>query len=111
MQAKRKSKDYIPVTVPLNAASRAGDLDGKSTIETSDWANRVVWTDRMLNALSVGVRGGKWHALCDKVCSELNLFVSARKVVGRKGQQEWTGNAPKISATKKSPKCADCASS
>ena len=85
MQAKRKSKDYIPVTVPLRAASRAGDLDGKSTIETSDWANRVVWTDRMLNALSVGVRGGKWHALCDKVCSELNLFVSARKVVDRKG--------------------------
>ena len=39
----------------------------------------------MLNALSVGVRGGKWHALNDKVSSELNLFVSARKVTGKKG--------------------------
>jgi len=39
----------------------------------------------MLNALTVGVRGGKWHALIDKVYRELNLFESARKVVGRKG--------------------------
>jgi len=85
MQAKRKPKDYIPVTVPFKAASRAGELDGKSTIEISDWANRVVWTDRMLDALTVGVRGGKWHALIDKVYSELNLFASTRKVVGKKG--------------------------
>jgi len=85
MAAKRKSKDYIPVTVPFTAASRAGELGEKSTIEISQWANRVVWTDRMLNALTVGVRGGKWHALLDKVYSELNLFVAARKVVGRKG--------------------------
>lgn len=31
------------------------------------------------------VKGGKWHALIDKVYSELNLFVSARKVLGKKG--------------------------
>jgi len=85
MQTKRKSKDYILVTVPFKAASRAGDPDQKSTIEISDWANRVVWTDRMFNALAVGVRGGKWHALIDKVYGELNLFVSARKVIGKKG--------------------------
>jgi len=35
-------------------------------------------------ALAVGVRGGKWHALIDKVYGELNLFVSARKVIGKK---------------------------
>lgn len=91
MQAKRKSKDYIPVTVPFSAespsakASRAGDLDEKSAIEISDWANRDVWTDRMLNALDVGVRSGKWHALIDKVYRELNLIVAAHKVVGKKG--------------------------
>jgi len=92
MQTKRKSKDYIPVTVPFSAespsakASRAGDLDEKPIIiEISDWANRVVWTDRMLSALCVGVRGGKWHALIDKVYRELNLFTSTRKVIGKKG--------------------------
>ena len=85
MTTNRKSKDYTPVTVPFSAASRVGELERKSTIEIPQWANRVVWTDRMLNALSVGVRGGKWHALIDKVYSELNLFVSARKVIGKKG--------------------------
>jgi RNA-directed DNA polymerase len=84
-QAKRKSKDYISVTVPFNAASRDEEPEGKSTREISNWANRHVWTDRMLNALLVGVRGGKWHALNDKVSNELNLFVSARKVLGKKG--------------------------
>lgn len=39
----------------------------------------------MLNSLSVGVRGGKWHALLDKVCGELNLYTSACKVVGKQG--------------------------
>jgi RNA-directed DNA polymerase len=29
------------------------------------------------------VRGGKWHALIDKVYAELNLFVAARKVTGK----------------------------
>jgi len=31
------------------------------------------------------VRGGKWHTLIDKVYSELNLYVSARKVTGKNG--------------------------
>lgn len=82
---KRTSKDYIPETVPFKAAKRAGDPKEKSTKEISSWVNRTVWTDRMLNALSVGVRGGKWHALFDKVYSELNLFMSACKVTGKKG--------------------------
>jgi RNA-directed DNA polymerase len=85
MQAKRKSKDYIPVTVPFSAASRAGEPEKRSPREISSWANRHVWTDRMLDALTVGVRGGKWHALIDKVYSKLNLYMSARKVVGKRG--------------------------
>ena len=31
------------------------------------------------------VRGGKWHTLNDKVFGELNLFCSARKVLGKQG--------------------------
>lgn len=31
------------------------------------------------------VRGGKWHTLTDKVFCNLNLFCSARKVLGKKG--------------------------
>lgn len=84
-QLKSKPKEYIPVTVPFKAAKRAGEPQEKSAIEISSWANQAVWTDRMLNALSVGVRGGKWHALIDKVCSELNLYLSACKVIGKTG--------------------------
>ncbi len=31
------------------------------------------------------MKGGKWHALFDKVFRELNLFDSARKVLKKKG--------------------------
>src|SRR5210317_1638989 len=83
---KRRAKNYIPVTVPFSAATPAEEPEAReSTREIPAWANRCTWTDRMLNALTVGVRGGKWHALSDKVESELNLFTSARKVVGKKG--------------------------
>jgi RNA-directed DNA polymerase len=81
---RSKSKDYIPVTVPFGAR-QTGDPDENSPGEISQWANQCVWTDRMLDTLIVGVRGGKWHALIDKVFSELNLFISARKVLGKKG--------------------------
>lgn len=74
-----RTKDYIPVTVPF-AATQAGE-----TPTIVQWAHRAVWTIRMLTTLMVGVRGGKWHALIDKVFSELNLFCAARKVLGKKG--------------------------
>ena len=61
---KRRTKNYIPVTVPFSAAIPAVELEEReSTREIPAWANRCVWTDRMLNALTVGVRGGKWHTL------------------------------------------------
>ena len=50
-----------------------------------EWAHPAVWTDRMLNALFVGVKGGKWHALIDKVYDKRNLLASARKVLKKKG--------------------------
>ena len=78
-QTNRRTKDYTPVTVPFSAR-RAGD-----PLEIPQWANRYVWTDRMLDTLSVGVKGGKWHALIDKVFSRPNLDDAARKVLGKKG--------------------------
>jgi len=80
---KRKpadGQDYIPITVPF-AATPAGETTG-----VGQWAHRAIWTDRMLATLLENkVRGGKWHALIDKVYRELNLFCSARKVLGKKG--------------------------
>lgn len=79
MNNPRKCKDYTPVTVPFSATP-AGE-----TPEISEWAHPTVWTDRMLNTLKVGVRGGKWHTLIDKVFDKRNLYASARKVLGKQG--------------------------
>ena len=54
---KTKRADSKPVTVPFGATPAGQPLP------VEDWANRTVWTDRMLDALRKGVRGGKWHAL------------------------------------------------
>ena len=68
-----------PVTVPFSATPRG------EPPEISDWAQPLVWTDRMLTTLRNGVRGGKWHTLIDKVYSPETLFFAARRVVYRKG--------------------------
>jgi RNA-directed DNA polymerase len=39
----------------------------------------------MLTALETGVRGGRWHALNDKVMRPLNLYAAARSVVANDG--------------------------
>lgn len=77
---KSQSKERLPERVPI-AATPAGE-----TPSIAQWAHRSVWTDRMLETLLEDqVKGGKWHALSDKVYGELNLFAAARKVLGKKG--------------------------
>lgn len=44
------------------------------------WVDPGVWTDRMLEALERGVKGGKWFSLIDKVYREQNLLSAWRKV-------------------------------
>lgn len=78
--AKQNSKEKLPVRVPF-AVIPVGE-----TPAIEGWAQRAVWTDRMLATLSNDtVKGGRWYALIDKVYSELNLFTAACEVVGKKG--------------------------
>jgi len=74
-----KRTDPKPATVPFGATP-AGQ---PPTVK--EWANRIVWTERMLDALPLGVRGGKWHTLIDKVYGSLNLYVASHSVLGNKG--------------------------
>lgn len=76
MTKQRKNK---PVTVPL-AATPAGEPPSPR-----QWANRLVWTERMLTTLETGVRGGKWHTLIDKVYSKENLYLAGERVIGNDG--------------------------
>jgi RNA-directed DNA polymerase len=78
--AKQNSKELLPVRVPF-AVIPAGE-----TPAIDGWAQRAVWTDRMLTTLlNNTVKGGRWYALFDKVYSELNLFTAAQEVLGKKG--------------------------
>ncbi|MDA1231308.1 MAG: group II intron reverse transcriptase/maturase [Planctomycetota bacterium] len=72
---KRQSQEPLPERVPFSATPPG------ETPEIRRWAQPVVWTERMLTTLLENkVRGGKWHALIDKVYSELNLYTAARRV-------------------------------
>jgi RNA-directed DNA polymerase len=74
-----KRTDQRLTTVPFGATP------ARKPVSVKEWANRCVWTDRMLSALQSGVRGGKWHTLMDKVQSKLNLFTSSESVLGNEG--------------------------
>jgi len=93
---KSQSQERLPERVPftaiptgetLNLFTQAGMAHlGTETKDIAQWAHRVVWTDRMLETLlNDKVKGGKWHALFDKVFCERNLFDAARKVLKKKG--------------------------
>ena len=74
-----KRTDQRPATVPF-AATPAGQPPS-----VTEWANRLVWTDRMLAALAHGVRGGRWHTLSDKVYQPDNLWAASTSVLGNQG--------------------------
>lgn len=75
----KPGKGYVPVTVPF-AATHTGETPG-----IAEWAHPQVWTERMLETLHHGVKGGKWHTLIDKVFDRRNLGCSTTKVVGKRG--------------------------
>src|SRR5471030_2618109 len=74
-----KRKDQEPATVPFGATPAGPPPSLK------EWVNRHVWTDRMLDALQNGVRGGKWHTLYDKVFHPTNLTFASFSVLENDG--------------------------
>lgn len=59
----------------FRGAKQAGEIRDRWS-----WVEPCVWTDRMLTALEVGVKGGKWFSLIDKVYRAANLHRSFQKV-------------------------------
>jgi RNA-directed DNA polymerase len=84
-----KRTDQRPATVPF-AATPAGQPPS-----IAEWANRLVWTDRMLAALEQGVRGGRWHTLSDKVYQPDNLWMASHCVLGNQGAAGVDGQTVK----------------
>lgn len=61
------------------------DLPTKPRARGREWVERSVWTERMLNTLERGVKGGKWFSLIDKVYAPANLACAWSKVARNKG--------------------------
>ena len=75
---KETETDQEPRTV--RELERGGQIQSRWP-----WVEPSVWTERMLDALERGVRGGKWHSLIDKVTRETSLEVAWKQVEARKG--------------------------
>ena len=73
-----QTTDPNPATVPM--AKQAGEARARWA-----WSEPSVWTDHMLTALELGVKGGVWFSLIDKVYAPANLFASYAKVAANGG--------------------------
>ena len=67
-----------PTTVPV--AKQVGEVEARWA-----WTEPAVWTERMLTALEVGVKGGIWFSLIDKVYSMRNLWAAFARVKANQG--------------------------
>src|SRR3954447_12875054 len=50
-----------------------------------EWTEPSVWTERMLDALERGVKGGKWYSLIDKVYEPETLRAAWKRVKRNRG--------------------------
>ena len=71
------SNDPLPV---VETPRPPGSLRERMSLESN-----AVWTDRMLEALTKGVRGGKWYSLMDKVWDTSHLTLGAWAVIRNEG--------------------------
>src|SRR5881396_450663 len=65
---------------PVREAKQVGEVQARWA-----WTERTVWTERMLTALEVGVKGGIWFSLIDKVYKPRNLRVAFAQVKANQG--------------------------
>lgn len=69
-----------PVAVPDGAKQT-----GKARPSQWAWVERTIWTERMLEALEKGVKGGVWFSLIDKVYRESTLYAAWETVKRNRG--------------------------
>src|SRR5713226_4800511 len=65
---------------PVLEAKQVGEVQARWA-----WIEPAVWTERMLTALEVGVKGGIWFSLIDKVYRARNLRAAFAKVKANQG--------------------------
>jgi RNA-directed DNA polymerase len=78
-QHKEEQRTTVSYTVAFTATP------AREPPSVKEWANRCVWTERMLAALETGVRGGRWHTLMDKVFAVQPLLQASQRVLENEG--------------------------
>ncbi len=73
-----EQEEARPAAVP--EAKQAGEVRARWA-----WVEPRVWTERMLTALEVGVKGGKWFSLIDKVSASRVLLRAFEQVKAKGG--------------------------
>jgi RNA-directed DNA polymerase len=88
--------------------SQKAKQTGETQTTQWDWVERSVWTERMLEALEKGVKGGVWFSLIDKVYRPTTLYAAWLSVKANKGkagsdhqsikdfEQDLTGNLDRL---------------
>src|ERR1700761_2868551 len=74
-----QTRQTTPATVPVTAM-QTGEIRARWA-----WVEAGVWTDRMLNALEQGVKGGVWFSLIDKVYRQSNVWSAWCKAAANNG--------------------------
>lgn len=74
------SNESIPVPVCTTTKQT-----GNTHPQEWKWVERSIWTDRMLEALDKGVKGGVWFSLIDKVSRVKTLRAAWSQVKANKG--------------------------
>jgi len=70
---------------PAVVAPSGSKQAGEALRQRWRWVEATVWTERMLETLERGVKGGKWFALIDKVYDPRNLRSAYGRVYGNQG--------------------------
>ena len=73
-------KEVLPPPVPAVGATQGGEIRARWA-----WVEPTVWSERMLEALEQGVKGGVWFSLIDKVYAARTLAAAWRQVHARAG--------------------------
>ena len=74
-----RKREEGPATVS-EETKQAGEIQARWA-----WVEPSVWTERMLTALEMGVKGGQWFSLMDKVYALANLRAAFERVKANGG--------------------------
>lgn len=87
-----RKEEAMEATIVVETPKQDAETD-VTPEERARWARRIkwgfaeasIWTDAMLAALEIGVKGGKWFSLIDKAYRSTTLLAAWDKVRANKG--------------------------